>query len=144
MFAAGSPLLTTPSLRSRITYAQHNFFSPQPVRDASAYFIRQCIHNWPDSEAIRILRAFVPALENCAAGTPLLINDTVLPKLGQRTRYEERLLRQLDVAMLVVINAKQRTEREFRDLVREADARFEVRKVHSDGSMGLVEVVLNK
>ncbi|KAI4098308.1 MAG: hypothetical protein L6R37_006538 [Teloschistes peruensis] len=144
MLAAGTPLLTDPSLRSRITYAQHNFFSPQPVRDASAYFIRQCIHNWPDSEAIRILRALVPALEICAAGTPLLINDTVLPKLGQRTRYEERLLRQLDVAMLVVINAKQRTEREFRDLVKEADARFEVRKVHSDGSMGLVEVVLNK
>ncbi len=147
MFASGQPLLLAaddPSLRTRITYSQHNFFHPQPIHGASAYFIRQCIHNWPDAEAIRILRAFVPALENSVAGTPLLINDTVLPELGQRTRYEERLLRQLDVAMMVVINAKQRTEKEFRELVKGADERFEVRKVHSKGSMGLVEVVLNK
>lgn len=89
-------------------------------------YIRQCVHNWPDVECIKILRAFIPALESCAPGTPLLINDTVLPRMGDKTRYEERLLRQLDVAMLVVINAKQRTEKEFRKLFKEADERFEV------------------
>ena len=141
MIAQGQPLLT-PAIRPRITYMQHNFFDPQPVHDASAFFIRQCVHNWPDAECIRILRAFVPALEKCARGTPLLINDTVLPRLGEKTRYEERGLRQLDIAMMVVLNAKQRTEKEFRVLLKEADERFEVVKVHSHGSMGLVEAQL--
>ncbi|KAL9004881.1 MAG: hypothetical protein Q9188_002318 [Gyalolechia gomerana] len=143
MIAQGKPLLT-PAVRDRVTYQRHNFFDEQPVHDASAFFIRQCVHNWPDAECVKILRNFVPALEKCAPGTPLLINDTVLPKLGDKTRYEERGLRQLDIAMLVVINAKQRTEKEFRELLKEADERFEVRKVHSEGSMGLVEVYLGR
>lgn len=125
MLAQGKPLLTD-DLRGRVTYQQHNFFNPQPVHDASAFFIRQCVHNWPDQECIKILQAFIPALEKCKPGTPLLINDTVLPQLDHKTRYEERLLRQLDIAMLVVINAKQRTEKEFRALLHKADERFEV------------------
>ncbi|KAL8881680.1 MAG: hypothetical protein Q9198_001163 [Flavoplaca austrocitrina] len=149
MIAQGQPLLaktsaSDPSLRSRVQYMRHNFFDPQPVRDASAFFIRQCVHNWPDKECVQILRRFIPALEAAPPGTPLIINDTVLPKMGSRTRYEERLLRQLDIAMLVVINAKQRTEKEFRALVKEADSRFEVKKVHSEGSMGLVEIYLRE
>ena len=147
MIAQGQPLLAKSSdltLRTRVSYMRHNFFHPQPVHDASAFFIRQCVHNWPDQECITILRQFIPALEASPPGTPLIINDTVLPKLNTRTRYEERLLRQLDIAMLVVINAKQRTEKEFRKLVKEADSRFEVKKVHSEGSMGLVEIYLQR
>ncbi|KAL8656995.1 MAG: hypothetical protein Q9226_002366 [Calogaya cf. arnoldii] len=146
MRAQGLPLLakTPTSVQDRVSYQQHNFFHPQPVHDASAFFIRQCVHNWPDNECITILRAFIPALEASAPGTPLIINDTVLPKLNTRTRYEERLLRQLDIAMMVVINAKQRTEKEFRKLVKEADERFEVKKVHAEGSMGLVEIYLRR
>ncbi|MCJ1377214.1 hypothetical protein MMC17_000306 [Xylographa soralifera] len=141
MIAQGVPLLT-PDIKDRVSYQQHNFFEPQPIQNASAFFIRQCIHNWPDQECVKILRAFVPALETCKPGTPLLINDTVLPQLGEKTLYEERLLRQLDIAMLVVINAKQRTEKEFRALVRKADPRLEIAKVHKKGSMGLLEIHL--
>jgi len=83
-------------------------------------------------------------LEKCKPGTPLLINDTVLPKLGDKTRFEERGLRQLDIGMMVVLNAKQRTDKEFRRLLKDADERFEVVKVHSDGSIGLVEVQLRQ
>ena len=119
------PLLT-PEVEGRVIHMQHNFFDPQPIHDASAFFIRQCVHSWPDQDCIKIFRAFIPALENCGPGTPLLINDTVLPKLGQKTRYEECLLRQLDIAMLVFVNAKQRSESEFRSLLKEADERFEV------------------
>lgn len=143
MIAQGQALLT-PDVRSRVSYMKHNFFHKQPVTDASAFFIRQCVHNWPDQECVTILRAFVPALEKCEPGTPLLINDTVLPRLNAKTKFEERGLRQLDIAMLVVLNAKQRTEKEFRKLVKEADSRLEVVKVHSDGSMGLVEVQLQR
>ena len=127
MLAQGVPLMEAePSVGGRVAFQQHDFFEPQPIDNASAFFIRQCVHNWPDKECTEIFRAFVPALQACEPETRLLINDTVLPKLGQKTRYEERGLRQLDVAMLVVNNAKQRTEEEFRGLLKEADERFEV------------------
>ncbi|KAL9104580.1 MAG: hypothetical protein Q9163_000502 [Psora crenata] len=141
MLAQGNPLLTA-EVQDRVSYMKHNFFDPQPIHDASAFFIRQCLHNWPDQECVRILRAFVPALEKCKPGTPLLINDTVLPKLGEKSRFEDKALRQLDITMLVILNAKQRTEKEFHNLVKAADERYEVVKVHSAGSMGLVEVHL--
>ena len=115
------------NLYDRVTFMQHDFFNPQPVHDASAFFIRQCIHNWSDGDAVKILRAFVPALEKCPPQTPLLINDTVLPEPNSVTRFEEHTLRQMDLNMLVVMGAKQRTEKEFRELIKEADKRFEVR-----------------
>ena len=62
----------------------------------------------------------------------------------KKARLEERGLRQSDIGMMAVFNAKQRTEKEFRRLLKEADERFEVFKVHSDGSMGLIEVHLRQ
>ena len=113
-------------LGDRVTFKQHDFFNLQPVEDAGVYFVRQVIHNWSDEESIRIFRALVPALEKSGPDTSLLINDTVLPTFGTKTKYEEHLLRQLDIAMLVLAGAKQRTEEEFLTLLKEADQRFEV------------------
>lgn len=132
--------------QSRLTFMQHDFFTPQPIRDANVYFFRQCFHNYNDADCVRILQALVPALECCSTGTPLLINDIVLPEpgrveltgtgagLGEEgerglwTKFEEHGLRQLDIAMLVLLGAKQRTAREFEQVLRTADERFEVRK----------------
>ena len=118
-------------LNGRVTFMQHNFFEPQPVHDASAYFIRSCFHNQNDEACVKMLKALVPALEECPPGTPVLINDTILPERGSKTRHEEHELRQLDLAMFVILGAKQRTEKEFRALVSAADPRFRVRKFSS-------------
>lgn len=42
------------------------------------------------------------------------------------TKFEEHGLRQLDIAMLVVLGAKQRTAREFEQPLKRADERLEV------------------
>lgn len=113
-------------LDGRIVFTRHDFFEPQPVHEASVYFIRQCIHNWDDASAIKIFKAFVPALERCRAGTPLLINDTILPQPGSITRFEERGLRQMDIAMLLQLGAKQRNVEDFRMILKQADERYDV------------------
>ena len=113
-------------LAGRLTFQQHDFFSPQPVHDANAFLLRQCLHNYNDRDCVKILRAVVPALEQCNPGTPLLVNDIILPESGTTTRSEEHHLRQVDFTMLVAFGAKQRTEREFNTLLKEADPRFEV------------------
>jgi hypothetical protein len=113
--------------QGRVTFMQHNFFEPQPVQDASAFFIRQCLHNWNDEDSVTILRSFVPALEKCRPGTPLLINETVIPDLNTKMRSEEQYLRQLDIAMLLLFGGKQRTLVDFRNILERADERYEVR-----------------
>ncbi|KAI0542225.1 O-methyltransferase-domain-containing protein [Xylaria digitata] len=128
----------------RVTFQQHDFFEPQPVHDASAFLLRQCLHNNSDGDAIKIIRAVVPALERCARGTPLLINEVVLPEPGTATRFEEHQLRQVDFCMMVTLGTKQRSEGEFGKLIKEADERLEIVAVHRNPQgVGLIEVHLN-
>jgi hypothetical protein len=86
----------------------------------------------------------VPALEKCGRGTPLLINDIVLPESGTSTKFEEHLLRQVDISMMVIFGAKQRTGRDFAKLLHNADPRFEiVNVVRNPLGVGLIQVHLN-
>ena len=110
----------------RVTFQRHNFFEPQPVHDASAFLLRQCLHNYNDLDAIKITRAVVPALEKCAPGTPLLLNEVILQESGATARHIEHHLRQVDVTMMVVLGAKQRSRGEFEKLLKQADPRYEV------------------
>jgi hypothetical protein len=142
MLAQGEKMLS-PALQGRVSFMQYDFFSPQPLRDAAAFVMRQCTHNWCDHDVIRIFRAFVPGLEGSAPGTPLLINEAVVPEPGAWPAHEERLLRQMDILMMVGLGAKQRTKAEFEELLRQADPRYEVKSVYVDGALGLLEVHLN-
>ncbi|KAJ3567380.1 hypothetical protein NP233_g6405 [Leucocoprinus birnbaumii] len=40
----------------RITLQAHDIFQPQPIKGAAVYFMRFVLHNWPDSDCIRILK----------------------------------------------------------------------------------------
>ena len=73
-----------------------------------------------------MIRNIVPALEACPPRTPLLINDMIMPKHGEAGKFKERSLRQLDMGMLVVLGAKQRSEKDFRQLIQAVDPRLEV------------------
>ncbi|KAI1171048.1 O-methyltransferase-domain-containing protein [Nemania sp. FL0916] len=127
----------------RVTFEQHDFFDPQPVHDASAFILRHCTHNYSDGDVVKIIRAVVPALEHCAPGTPLLINDIVLPEPGTAPKSEEHNLRQIDIYMMVMMEAKQRTEAEFNRLVKEADERLEIVRVYRNPlGVSVVEVHL--
>jgi hypothetical protein len=128
--------------KSRFTFQKYDFFTPQPVNHADAYFIRQCLHNWPDAECIKILKGFVPALEQAKQGTPILINESILPVPGVLPRADERLMRQVDMSMLINVGARLRTEDDFRRIVKAADPRLDITRVLSVGSMGLLEVRL--
>ena len=90
-------------LNGRVTFMPHDFFTPQPVGGAAAYLLRYITHNWSDEDCIRISRALVSTLEKSAPGTPLLINDVVLPALGEVPRYHDNRMRQVDIMMMLVL-----------------------------------------
>lgn len=131
-------------LRDRVTYVQHSFFNPQPVKDAAAFLIRQCTHNWADRDVVTIFQSFVPGLEDSSADTPLLINDIIIPEPGTWPRHQERLVRQVDMVMLVNCGAKQRNAAEFEALLKEADPRYVIRNIFDNGPLGLLEVYLER
>lgn len=110
-------------LNGRVTFIPHDFFTTQPVSGAPAYLLRYVTHNWNDVDCIRIDRALVPALEKSPPGTPLLINDVVLPALGEASSFHDNHMCQVDIMMMLVLGAKQRTEEQFRRLLSDADSR---------------------
>ncbi|RYP28273.1 hypothetical protein DL767_007293 [Monosporascus sp. MG133] len=143
MLAQGQKLLTD-DVRDRVYFAKASFFEPQPYKGAAAYLLRQCVHNWADHDVVTMFKSVVPGLEGSAPNTPLLINEIVLPEPGTVPRYWEREMRQADMVMMVSFGAKQRTKAEFDALLKEADPRYEIRKVHERGALGLLEVYLKR
>jgi hypothetical protein len=148
-------------LNGRVTFMPHDFFTDQPISGAAAYLLRYITHNWSDSDCVRIFRALVPALERSLPGTPVLINDVVLPDFGSTNKYRENRMRQVDIMMMLVLGAKQRSEKDFRCLLAEADPRFtvsylvlldgrsfiltnclKIKAVHGKGDMKLIEAYL--
>ncbi|KAI0154666.1 putative O-methyltransferase [Xylariaceae sp. FL1272] len=129
----------------RVSFERHDFFKPQPIHDASVFFLRQILHNYNDEDCVKIIRALVPALESCGPETSVLINDIVLPESGTVTRFEEHLSRQIDISMLVLFGAKQRSQRDWARLFNDADPRFQIVRVHRNPlGVGLVQVRLRK
>ncbi|EED13646.1 O-methyltransferase, putative [Talaromyces stipitatus ATCC 10500] len=140
MLEEGPKRADFPRVKDRVLFMQYSFYDPQPITDAGLFFLRQVIHNYPDDVCVKIFKSFIPALEKCDRGTSLLINDMVLPPPNTEPKVEEHHLRQIDIHMLNGYAAKQRTLREFQHLLKQADPRLEVIKVHGKGIMGLLEV----
>lgn len=54
----------------------HDFFTPQPVRNASVFLLRVVLHDWPDAFAQKIL---LRLREAATPSSRLLIADFILP-----------------------------------------------------------------
>jgi hypothetical protein len=65
------------SLDPRIEKQIHDFFSPQPIIGARMYYLHFIIHDWPDSDCIRIMERIRDAMT--PGYSRLLINDAILP-----------------------------------------------------------------
>jgi 6-hydroxytryprostatin B O-methyltransferase len=120
-------LSDTHSTHTRVSFKAHNFFEPQPTKDAAVYMLRMIIHDWPDAEAKTILSNIVPALESSKA--TLLIMDTVLPSPGSLPSVRERVIRTRDLTMRQVFNARERGVDDWEALLREADSRLTLDEV---------------
>lgn len=89
------------------------------------------MHNYSTPYAVKILKNLVPALK---PGARIVINDHCLREPGQENPWDEKIMRRMDMVMLALLNAQERTEAEFRELFRMADEGF-VFKVSHDVSL---------
>lgn len=134
------------TIRNRIKFQAHDFFTPQPTDKANVFMMRMILHDWPKAEAVKILQSIIPALKASGEEARLLIQDTVLPVPGSISSTQEALLRVRDLTMTQSFNSKERELAEFVELLELAslpDARLVLKGVTTPvGSlMSTLEVV---
>ena len=71
--------LSPPFSKNILLCSVHDFFKPQPVRNATLFLLRVVLHDWPDHLARRILLFLREAAVEGEKGTKLMIADFVLP-----------------------------------------------------------------
>jgi 6-hydroxytryprostatin B O-methyltransferase len=130
-------------IASRLTFQAHDFTLPQPVRAADAYLLRMILHDWPDEQAVKILRNIVTAMDETKSR--LFIMDTVLPKPGSVPISVERIARARDLTMIQSFNSKERELDEWKDLITTADPRLQLIGVTQPfgSAMSILEIQLS-
>lgn len=95
---------------STVQIMAHDFFTPQPIKGARAYYMHGVIHDWSDEPARKILAHLKDAMT--PGYSKLLVHDHVLPEYKphpQATAY--------DLTMMVKVSAFERTESMWKDLL---------------------------
>ncbi|KAK1757018.1 S-adenosyl-L-methionine-dependent methyltransferase [Echria macrotheca] len=108
-------------IAGRVSFMVHDFFEPQPVRDADVYFLRAVLHNWSDTYAVKILRALIPALK---PGSRIVVNDVVVPEPGSMSDAQDLRTRTSDMTQVILQNAGDRELADWMALFKAADERF--------------------
>ncbi|VDB83098.1 unnamed protein product [Peniophora sp. CBMAI 1063] len=60
---------------NRLQIQAHDFFEPQPVKNASVFYLRQICHNWPDALAVKILQRLRDVAQ---PDTRLVLHDSIM------------------------------------------------------------------
>ena len=123
--------LAAAGLSARADCVEGDFFASVPA-GADAYLLSRVIHDWGDEDAVRILatcRAAMPA------GARLLLVEAVLPERASGAPEAIRM----DLHMLVLFGARERTEAEYAALL--AAAGLELRRVVATASPAALSVV---
>ncbi|XXH00980.1 hypothetical protein Hte_007331 [Hypoxylon texense] len=97
----------------------YDFFTPQPIKGARAYYLRNILHDWPNDKCKEILKNIKAGMTEDSV---LLVDEMVLSERGAPWRAT-----QLDIAMITCLAAMERSETEWRALL--DDAGFKILKV---------------
>ena len=116
-----------PDFQGRFTFQRHNFFDPNPVDEPpGAFLLRFILHDWPDQDAVNILRQLTPKM---GPETRLLINDSIVPPPGSVPPLQEKYIRNMDLIMLSMFNALERSLEDWERLISKADPSLKIVRV---------------
>lgn len=118
-------------LKSRVSYVAHDLNQPQTVQ-ADIYMLKLILHDYPEPEAAKIIRALVPVLK---PGNRVVVIEYIGKVDDGSSSNKEgpplpRSIQQMgtatDLRMMALFNAKERPAEAYRDIFRQADERFEI------------------
>ncbi|KAK4542160.1 hypothetical protein LTR36_007007 [Oleoguttula mirabilis] len=119
------------NLPAGIEKMPYDFFTPQPIKHARVYFMRDIMHNWSDVKCSQILGNIAAAMDK--SYSTLLIDQYVLPAVGADLRAAE-----MDILMWLHTSGLQRTASMWEQLLSGVGLR--VVKIW-DGQTGMESVI---
>jgi hypothetical protein len=131
VLAGADPVLAETGVRDRCTLVPGDFFVEVPS-GGDAYVLSTIIHDWPDEQAVQILRNCHRAM---APGARIwLIENVVVP--GEPDLWTA----QLDLLMLVLFGAQERTAAEYQTLLESAGF-SDVTVIPGDRATAIIEAI---
>jgi O-methyltransferase domain/Dimerisation domain len=106
--AAATTALAAAGLTDRARAEPADFFVSVPS-GGDVYVLSNVLHDWDDAEALQILRTVHAAMD---LGAELLVVENVLDAPG-RTSAQQRDVHLVDLHMLVLFGARERTKAEY-------------------------------
>lgn len=119
-------------LSPRIERMAYDFFQPQPLQGARAYFFHAVPHDWPDEECKRIFQNVKAAMRK--GYSKLLIYEVVMPSTGATS-----LMTTLDLQLMNTTSGFERTEEDWRKLLSEVGLRIVRISRHSRAVESVIE-----
>ncbi|KAA1251593.1 hydroxyneurosporene methyltransferase [Mycobacterium simiae] len=128
---AGAPaVLAEHHVADRVRIAAGSFFDDAVPSGADAYLLKNIIHDWPDGDAVRILRNVRAA---AGTGQKVLLVEQVIP--SHRREFPGKWA---DLEMLVSLDARERTAGEYQRLFEQAGFRM-TRVVETTSPYSVIE-----
>ncbi|GAB7353320.1 hypothetical protein MBLNU459_g3816t1 [Dothideomycetes sp. NU459] len=129
-----------PYMKPRLQFMAHNFFERNPVDGADVYLLRFILHDWPDRDAIHILRGIAPCMK---ATSKLIISEIICDPPTTLPPARERQVRTMDLIMMTLFNSLERTLEQWEDLIKQADPRLRIVKAERPARSALsnIEIV---
>jgi hypothetical protein len=115
-------------IKGKIEFVVHDFFQPQPVKDADVYFFRRVMMEWTDEKCVDMIKALKPALKK---GALVQVQDPYLGEPGAYPVWQERKFRDSDLLALAVANAGSREEEQWEGIFKSAGPGFEFKGVRT-------------
>ena len=116
-------------IADRVRVEKGSFFDGVPT-GGDIYVLKMIIHDWPEDQAIEILRNVRAAAE---VGTTLLLIETVIPDHNR-----DHVANWTNLEMLLMNAGRERTAAQYRDLLQRAGFHL-TRVVPSASPFSLVE-----
>lgn len=115
-----------------IEWQVSDFHKEQKERGASVYMMRHIMVDWPDRQARQILNCIADAMDKDSL---LLVCDAIMPDLyGEES---DSLMNVMDFHLLSMFNSKERTLKQWKELLGSVDRPLEIVKIwRSDDPIG--------
>ncbi|MCJ1433696.1 hypothetical protein MMC27_003060 [Xylographa pallens] len=120
-----------------VRYMAHDFFTPQPIKGARAYYTHFVLHDWPDEKCREILRELMSAMK--PGYSKLILNESILPDTDCSPWFATN-----DINMMAILAGMTRSRSQYIELVESVG--LEVVKVwrspDPEDAEGVIEAVL--
>ncbi|KAI0160659.1 S-adenosyl-L-methionine-dependent methyltransferase [Xylariaceae sp. FL1272] len=110
--------------------------TPQPVKGARAYYMRNVLHDFPDKECVQILESIKAGMTEDSV---ILVDEMALPERDAPWRAT-----QLDISMITCLAARERSELDWRNLFDQAGLKLRTIWQYTDELRDCVMVAVPK